>query len=153
MLHGTKVCVKTPPTRAQVQDALAEDWFNVSNRVGKGVMADKMGVDSDTINRAITKANLPRADNLIASLLACPAALQSTLALVGMKAVPESQEAANDLHTVGELTGLATVFLRVLEDGRRDHGETLELAKLIGPLVAKLSALLEEARHIQGVAA
>lgn len=153
MPQCTTSAAKAPPRKADVSAALALDWQHVSFRHGKGNFAEAIDADPKTVNRAITGETLPELHKALASLLVDPTALNHTFALYGGRFIPDYAQAANDLHTVGELTGLATVFLKVLEDGVRDHVETLELAKLIAPLIAKLGAILEEARRIQGVAA
>jgi len=153
MTQRTKSARKLPPRKADVSAALALDWQTVSFQHGKSDLADAIDVDPKTVNRAITGETLPEAHKMLASLLVDPTALKNTLALYGFRAVPIHSEAANDLNTLAELSGLVTAFIKVLEDGRRDHVETLDLALLIAPLIAKLSAIVDEARGIQGLAA
>lgn len=141
------------PTKAEVSAAIGMDWQSVSFRHSKSLLADTIDADAKTVNRAITGETLPELHKALASLLVDPTALQRTLALYGGRFVPDSASAANDLATIGDLSALVTAFVNALEDGVRDHQETITLADLIVPLIAKLTHILDEARRIQGVAA
>lgn len=136
-----------------MSEALGLDWHHVSNRHGKSAFAKAVDVDPKTVNRAITGETMPELHTALASLLIDPTALQRTFALYGFKAVPISGQAANDMETVASLSELVTQFVKVLEDGVRDHNETLSLSTLIAPLLARLHAIMEESRRIEGVAA
>lgn len=153
MTQRTKPVQKTAPRKSDVSDALGLDWHHVSNRHGKEQLARVTESSTKTIDRAITGDTLPEFHTAMASLLLDPIALQRTFSLYGGQFVPSASSAANDMETVASLSDLVTQFLKALEDGFRDHRETLTLAVLIAPLIARLNGILDEARTIEGIAA
>lgn len=153
-MPDNQVRPKTAPVKSDVSAALSVAWARASRRAGKGAMADKIGTSTKTIDRALTGETVPELHTALASLLADESALDEVFALYGLNRPRWAHSAAaNDLHTVSNLTGLASTFCRALEDGDRDHRETLELADLIRSLKPALAAILAEADHIRGIAA
>lgn len=145
---------KSAPEKSDVSAALSVSWARAARNAGKGSLADKAKVSTKTIDRALTGETVPELHTALASMLADESALDEVFALYGLDRPRwKHSAAANDLHTVSDLTGLASAFCRALEDGNRDHTETLELARLIRALKPALSAILEEADRIRGVAA
>jgi len=147
-----QVRMSRAPTKAEVSAAIGMDWQSVSFRHSKALLADTIDADAKTVNRAITGETLPELHKALASLLVDPTALQRTFALYGGRFVPDNANAANDMATISDLSGLVTAFVKVLEDGVRDHRETVALAGLIAPLMVQLSAIMDESRRIEGVA-
>ena len=152
MLQRNQIRQKTPPSKANVSAALAQDWTGVSARVGKSTLADTIDADVKTVNRAITGENVPELHKAMASLLADPHALDRVTALYGFRMVPMTVEAANDMTTIASLSSLVSQFCAALEDGIRDHRETCQLADSIRPLMLALSAIVEQADKIRSVA-
>lgn len=142
------------PAKSEVSGALSVSWARAAWSIGKGAMADKIGTSTKTIDRALTGETVPELHTALASLLSDETALDEVFALYGLERPRwKRSEAANDLHTVSGLTGLASQFCRALEDGNRDHTETLELADAIRLLMPALTAITTEANRIRGVAA
>jgi len=151
-LQRNKVLKTKRPSKEDVKDALAADWGRAFPPSVKGTAADLIGCSVGTIDNGITGRNLPELHTALASLLVDPAALQSVLALYGVKVVPLVANAANDLDTVAGLSHLAGRWVEALSDGRRDHRETCDLADAIRPLLCALSAVVAEADRLKGAA-
>ena len=65
--------------------------------------------------------------------------------LYGFILIPEDRAMSPDMETLIEMSQAMTRFCEALEDGRRDHRETIELANKLRPLVPKLSQIIAEA--------
>jgi len=116
-------------------------------------MAQKMGLDSTkTIDRAVTAANLPEAHTVFNSLFACPTALDEVLREFGFCLRPLSAEAANDLTTAAGVISAMGELVRAMDDGRRDHNETLAVAQLLRPYMPALQGILAQADELRGAA-
>lgn len=143
------VLKQSRPSKEDVRDKLAADWGRCFPPSIKGSSAEAIGCSVSTLNNAITGHNLPELHTALASLLVDPTALQSVLALYGVKAVPLLADAANDLATVAGLSHLSGKWIEALADGRRDHRETCDLANAIRPLLVALSAVVAEADRVR----
>jgi len=147
------VCPADPLSKDKFQQRLAAAWGRVWPKIGKGVMADRMGLsDTKTIDRAVTAANLPEAHTIFNSLIADPTALDELLAEYGFRVVPIRPEAANDMVTLAGLCDAASVLSDALKDGQRVHPETLKIADKLRPHMPALSALIREADELRGAA-
>lgn len=142
---------KAALSKAKVSAALVAGWARVVG-TNKGAMADRMEVDTKTINRALTQENTPELHTAFNSLVFDPSALDEVAALYGMRLLPLQCEAANDFTTLADVSGLASALARALSDGKRDHRETIKLANLIRPVICELSAIVAEADTIRGAA-
>ena len=98
-----------------------------------------------TIENALSMNTVPEAHTLGNILRLEPTALWEWLAELGFKAVPLDFQMSPDMRTAAEMSDALTLLIRALEDGTRDHSETLALAKKLRPLVPKLAALVAEA--------
>lgn len=142
------------PAKAEVSAALAVGWARASRKAGKGRMADAIDASTKTIDRALTGETLPELHTALASMLADDSALDEVFSLYGLERPRrKNAAAANDLATVSGLSGLVASFCEALADGSRDHVETLEIAELIRKVMPALTALLDDAARIRGVAA
>lgn len=112
-------------------------------------MADRMGSNTKTIDRAVTAENLPEAHTVFNSLIADPTALDQILREYGYCLRPLTAEAANDMHTAADLARAAGSMVDALSDGRRDHLETLQLGEIFRHLQPKLTAIICEADAIR----
>ena len=138
------------PSETQVSDAVATGLFRAARTCGgKGTLADKMEVNTKTVERALTGVSVPHARSLMGALLADPTALDELGDLYGVVIRPKSSQAANDLHTAACMASAAGSFMEALSDGKRDHNETLALADLFRPLLKMLGAVVEEADRIK----
>lgn len=153
MGNRNNVCPAEPLAKDKFQQRLAAAWGRVWPKVGKGAMADAMGLsDTKTIDRAVTASNLPEAHTIFNSLLADPTALDEVLAEYGFRVAPIRPEAANDMVTLAGLCDAASVLSDALKDGQRVHPETLRVAEKLRPHMAALTALIREADELRGAA-
>lgn len=153
MPHRTNVCPREPLTKDKFQRALAQAWGRVWPKLGKGVMADCMGLnDPKTIDRAVTASNLPEAHTIFNSLAADVTALDEVLAAYGFRLAPLHATAANDMVTAAGVINAMGELVKALSDGNRDHNETLAIAALIRPHMPHLSAIVKEADSLRGAA-
>lgn len=141
-------------SKADVSAALVMGWARMNAKFGKGRFADLLAVDEKTVRRTMSGETTPELHTALNSLLVDPGALNELFALYGLHAPrPREAAAANDLATVSGLSGVVTSFCEALEDGARDHCETLHLADAIRDLMPALTAILNEANRIRGLAA
>lgn len=139
-------------SKMDISARLVAGWARVIARIGKGSFADAMGVDVKTVSRAMSGETLPELHTVINSLRADPTALNEVFAAAGFELRPVRSVAANDMATISDLSRLAAQWADALQDGVRDHRETLALADSIRPLVQVLNAIVGEADRVRGVA-
>ena len=141
-------------SKQDVSAALNIGWARMVAKHGRGGFADAMNVDPKTISRALAGDSVPELHTALNSLMLDPTALNELFALYGLTPPRKREaEAANDLHTMTGLSDVLRAFCAALEDGNRDHRETLALADLIRPLMPLLANIVSEANAIKGVAA
>ncbi len=148
-----QVCPKNPVSKSKLSAALGAAWGRVANSIGRGTLADKAGMDEQTVKRAVSGPSLPAAEHLLNSLVADPTALQEVLALYGVKAVPLVAEPANDMSLATALAQSVAEYLSRLADGKRCHIDTGVLANLFRPLIPQMQAIVDEADRAKGIAA
>jgi hypothetical protein len=148
-----QVCPRAPIAKDKFQQNLAAAWGRIWPKVGKGMMADRMGLaDTKTIDRAVTASNLPEAHTIFNSLCADPTALDEVLALYGYRLCPNTADAANDMQTLSGLCEAAGEMADALKDGVRVHQETLRIAEKLRPHMPSLTAIMSEADSLRGAA-
>lgn len=154
MSHRNNVCPVKPMAKDKFQARLAAAWSRVWGNVGSQVeMARAMGLtDTKTIERGLSGANLPSAVAIFNGLCADPTALDEILAHYGMRAVPTTLQAANDLSTAAGTIDAMAALIRSQDDNHRDHNETLAIAALLRPHLASLNAIVNEADSLRGAA-
>jgi len=141
-------------TKADVSAALVMGWARMIAKHRKGGFADRMEVDPKTIARTMSGETSPELHTALNSLAVDPSALNELFALYGfLPPRPRVAEAANDMATVSSLSNVVAQFCDALKDGERDHIETLELADAIRMIMPALTAILNEANRIRGLAA
>lgn len=144
----------SPVSKTEVSRAIALGWARTASNVGKGAMADKIDGTTKLIDRTLTGESVPELHTALNSLLADHTALNEVFALYGFtpprKRMPDAQ---NDLATVSSLSAVVSTFCGALEDGDRNHQETLALADLLRPLMPALVHILDEANRLRGIAA
>jgi len=148
-MRDRNVLPNAPITKQRVSGALAAGWARCAAAMGKGAFADKIEVTTRTIDNALTGTTVPELHTAFNSLLADPTALDEVAALYGVTITPSTSRADDDMRTAAKLAHLAGKIIEALDDGRRDHRETLALAKDCRPLVKALSALVAEADAIK----
>ena len=143
-----------PVSKQDASAALIIGWARTTARHGKGAFADAIGVDSKTVSRAMAGETLPEMHTIMNSLVVDPTALNELFALYGFHPPRRREPApANDLHTMAGLSEIVRSLAEALEDGQRDHIETLTVAESIRPVIPALTAIMNEAARIKGVAA
>lgn len=141
-------------TKSDASAALVIGWARMIARYGQGNFANCMGVDPKTVARAMSGETTPELHTAMNSMLVDPTALNEFFALYGFHPPrPRNAAAANDMTTVCGLSGVVSQFCDALKDGSRDHRETLQLAETIREVMPALSAILNEANALRGVAA
>ena len=138
------------PTEAQFHAALVHGLARVAAKVGRGTLADKSGRTTRGLDKLFEGSN-PTGKGLCDFLLADETALDEVLSLYGKKLCARSVDRSQDMRTITEMASVLARFTDALSDGVRDHNETLALAVLIGPLMPKLSAIVDEARSLRGL--
>jgi len=133
-----------------VSAALGAAWARVINRVGRGAFADRLGVDAKTIGRTLAGDSLPELHTAFNSMVIDPTALDELAALYGVEIRPRESAQGNDMAMIASVARLAAQWADVMDDGVRDHRETLELARTIRPLMPMLNAILAEADSLTG---
>ncbi|WP_343518115.1 hypothetical protein [Sphingomonas sp.] len=152
MPQRNNVCPIEPLSKDKFQRKLAAAWGRVWPTMGKGVMAERMGLnDAKTIDRAVTASNLPEAHTVFNSLVADISALDEVLKEYGLRAAPRHAVAANDMALAADLSLTVTEFLKRLADGKRCHIDTAVLAELFRRLIPQMQAVVDE--HDERVAA
>lgn len=135
-----------------MSDALSVSWARAANKIGKGTLADHLGLrDPKLINRALTGETVPELHTALNSLRADDTALDEVFHLYGFHP-PRAMdlEARHDMETVSDLSATVARWLESLRDGKRDHRETLALADLIREVLPPLTLILDEADRIRG---
>lgn len=154
MYRSAQVCRATVLTKDKFQQKLSVAWSRLwaagRNKVD---MARTMGLsDTASIDRGLSGSNLPGAHVIFNSLLVDHTALDEILAHYGVRAVPITLEAANDLSTAAGTIDAMAALIRSQDDHHRDHRETLEIAAILRPHLASLNAIVAEADAIRGAA-
>jgi hypothetical protein len=141
-----KSSAKRPLTKDEVQSHLVAAWSRTIAQNGgrKASFAESIGVHPDTVSNALS-GTMPELHTVLNSLLACPNSLDEVMRLYGFILVPEDRALSPDMQTIIEMTAALHRYCQALEDGRRDHRETIDLANKLRPLVPKLSAIIAEA--------
>ena len=153
MEQDNKVRPIEPISKDIFQRRLAAAWGRVWPTVGKGAMAQAMGLNhTKAIDRGVTGINLPEAHTIFNSLLADKTALDEVIAWYGCKITPVGITAANDFATAAGTLDAMSALVRALADQRRDHKETLDIAALLRPHIAALNAIVREADEHRGAA-
>lgn len=152
MAQRSNVCRSEPIEKDKFQRLLAQAWGRVWPSVGKGKMAQAMGLNgTKTIDRGVTASNLPEAHVVFNSLCACPSALDEVLREYGFTLAPLHGDAANDLSTAAGTIDAMAALIRSQDDHRRDHNETLAIATLLRPHMPALEGILAEADRLRSV--
>lgn len=154
-MSARKCSPSSPLTKERVQSKLVQSWSRtIAERFegSKSAFATKIGCCPDTVSNALAGKNLPELHTVLNSLLACPNALDEAIAVYGFRIIPADAAMSPDMQTLFEMSRALTSFIDALDDGRRDHRETLELAELLRPVVPKLTAIIHEAEGLKAVA-
>jgi hypothetical protein len=140
-----QVCLINTQSKAKLSSAVSAAWGRVSHDVGKGKFADDGGMDTVTVNRALTGPSLPSAEHLLNSLAADPTALDEVLALYGLAVRPAVATACADMELLGALGHALSEYIDRMRDGKRCHNDTLALAMLFRPLIPQMASIVDEA--------
>lgn len=141
-----KFLSKKPRSSEDVREAIQQDWYELSRRLGIGALEDATGAERrDTVANTIAGKHAPRLHTALNSLIADPAALFNTFQLFGGCFVPVNSDAESDMATISAMLHAATNYLDLMKDGVRCPSDTAALAKLFAPLVPAMLAIIEQA--------
>jgi DNA-binding phage protein len=134
-------------SKDEVQSCLVAAWGRTIAQNGgkKATFAESIGVHPDTVSNALSGTTVPELHTVLNSLVACPNALDEVMRLYGFILVPEDKAMSPDMQTLVEMSQALARFCEAMEDGRRDHRETIELANKLRPLLPKLHSIVDEA--------
>jgi len=156
MQRSNQVCRSgaEPKSKSDFQRLLAMGWTRVWAGMGTKLrMAEAMGErDINAVDRGASATNLPEAHKVFNSLCADSTALDEVLQGYGFRLVPITAEAANDLTTAAGVINAMGELVRALDDGKRDHNETLAVAAMLRPYMPALMGILGEADGLRGAA-
>jgi hypothetical protein len=145
-----------PETRAlpkqRISALLAAGWARVALKHGKGVLADGIDATEKTVENAMAGRTLPELHTALNSLAVDRTALDEVFASYGLRICPLHSLAANDIETAAGVINAMGELVRSLDDGQRDHLETLSIAALIRPHMPALQAIVSEADKLRGAA-
>lgn len=147
------VHVTGPASEEAFRDALVVGLSRSATRIGRDCLAER----SRRTRRALDKlfcgdSKDTTGKGLIDFLRADITALDEVFALYNLNPPRlRFMTPANDMVTMGSLARLMTQFCAALEDGTRDHRETLELGDAIRRLLPSLTQIVSEADQIRGI--
>lgn len=146
-MKGRVSSEKGPLSKEVVQSRLAAAWARtIAGMDGKkATFAEMIGCHPDTVSNALSGNSVPELHTALNSLLACPDAMFEVFALYGFRLVPDDHLMSPDMQTILEMSEALTAYIAAMEDGRRDHRETLTIAEKVRPLLSKLTALVADA--------
>ena len=112
---------------------------------GMEAVADAAQCSIRCLQKALSHETMPEADKLGNILLLEPTVLAEWLNRLGYQVIATNMEVTPDMVTASQMSRAVAAFLEILEDGKRNHQETLALAEVLRPLVPRLTAIVHEA--------
>ena len=138
-------------SREQVKRLISAGIHRAATIHGDKALATAAGCCTTTIQNAKAGTTVPE-PHILGNLLSIePTILWEWLDKLGFKVIPTDQQMSPDMKTARDMSHALTLFIQALEDGLRDHRETIALAQLFRPLIPKLSAIVAEADQHRGV--
>lgn len=141
-----------PLTKCEVKSLVAT---GLQRRVGQTSLehvAEELDCTTTTVRRALAHESLLEADKLGNLLARDPSALHEWFSRLRLKVDYEDTEMSPDMLTASQMSRAVATFCEILEDGHRNHQETLQLAQVLRPLIPRLSAIIHEADGLKAVA-
>lgn len=151
VLHGNQKDGKSsfrPLSKDEVKALVASGLQNRVLALGLDRVADEMGCTTKTVRSALSHESLLEADKLGNLMARDPSVFHEWFRNLGLRVSYYSSEMSPDMHTVSAMASAVASFVEALEDGRRDHQETLNLARMLRPLIPRLSAIVHEADEL-----
>lgn len=139
-------------TKAEVSGALAAGWARVTSG-RKGSFADKLEIDTKTVNRALTGETVPELHTAWNSLADDPTALDELASLYGVCITPRTTKGGATMELAAGLGRGLSELIERLADGECCHIDKLALSELFRPLIPQMQAVVDEADKIRGVTA
>jgi lambda repressor-like predicted transcriptional regulator len=102
-----------------------------------------------TIENALSMTTLPELHTLGNILSLEPTVLWEYLSELGFKIVPKEMALSSDMRLASDMSGALTTFIRLIEDGIRDHNDTLKAGEAFRKLIPKMAAIVQEADRIR----
>jgi DNA-binding phage protein len=141
-----------PVTKEKAKALVAAGLHRAVVSHGLEVVAQKAGCSPRCLQKALSHETLPEMHTAANVLLLDMTALCEFFAALGFQITPSTAAMSPDMMTVKRLSETLSCYLNALQDGRRDHRETLQLAEHLRPLIAELTALVREADGLRSVA-
>lgn len=139
------------PTELQYHQALVAGLARAALHVGRGNLADKSGRTTRALDKLFSGACADTSGKgLLDFLKADPSALAEVFALYGYQIVPLNADTAIDFEVIADASALIAEHTEAMRDGNRDHRETCRIADKARPVIARYSAIVQEADAIRG---
>lgn len=137
------------PEEGLFHDALILGLSRIAVQLGRGTLADRSKRTTRSLDMLFAgETGIPNAKGFCDFLLADATALDEVLALYGVKVCARQAKADADMATASQMAAAVAELIAALEDGRRNHNETIRVAKHLRPLLPKLTAIVAEADEI-----
>ena len=134
-----------PLTKDKAKALIAAGINRAVIQHGMETVADAAQCSVRCLQKALSHETLPEADKLGNMLLLEPTILAEWLNRLGYQVIATNMEITPDMVTASQMSRAVAAFLEILEDGKRNHQETLALADVLRPLVPRLTAIVHEA--------
>lgn len=141
-----------PVTKEKAKALVAAGLHRAVVNFGLEKVAQKAGCSPRCLQKALSHETLPEMHTAANVLLLDKTALCEFFAALGIQLVPLDAAMSPDMQTIARLSETLSVYINALQDGRRDHRETLEIAEHLRPLVAELTGIIREADGLRAVA-
>jgi hypothetical protein len=149
-LSGTVVHKRQPKSESEFHSLIVAGLARVAAKIGRGTLADKMGRTPRAIDKVFA-GSIPDAKALWDATAADPSVLDEIAAAYGFRIVPLNSDPSSDLKLSAGLCDVASELMVSMQDGHRDHNETLKVADKLRHVVGPAIAIIEEADRLRGV--
>jgi DNA-binding phage protein len=132
-------------TKDEAKALIATGLQRVASEHGLDKVALEAGCSRRCIEKALAHDTLPEAHTLLNALTLDPTVLHEALLKLGLQVVPLDWAASPDMQTIAKMSETLSLYINALQDGKRDHRETCQIAEHLRPLIAELTAIVREA--------
>lgn len=143
----------SPVTKEKAKALVAAGLHRAVVRHGLETVAQQAGCSPRCLQKALSHETLPEMHTAANVLLLDRTVLCEFMAALGCQVIPSEGAMSPDMQTIARLSEALACYINALQDGRRDHRETLQIADHLRPLVAELTAIIREADGLRSVAA
>lgn len=138
-------------TDGDVRHLLAARLIPICQEYGAERVALEIGANEKTVRNARDQRQTLKLHSVFNLLAVDETALDAILDHYGFRLVRTEAQAANDMALVAQGAALTSIHAEAMEDGRRDHRETIAIAQRFRGLIAQYQPILDEADRIQGI--